>query len=324
MKTISALLLLLTVTICSAQQIIVGDPAEPCGPPKADYWIGRNANPFPQREGAGLSRAWSSSVAPERSRGEVEMESRGVRSNTPPSPKVYPPKPGNMQGAGWALGEGARVRSFTAAALDSYAFGANVRVNDNPAGSSFETPYSSGGHSIACRGDTVYLVWRSDRSGTSQIYFDKSTNGGTTWGPDEAISDNPAAAAVMPALALGQDGTIYVSWTDWRDGNRHIYFAKSTNGGGSFGGNVRVCNEHEEYQAYSSIAVSNSGKIFIAWEDGRNSATQKLDVYCARSDDGGNSFLSNVRVDDTGTDSSGQGGGYSCQGYYSIYNLERL
>lgn len=252
---------LLSASGLCAQPIIQGDPTEPRGPIRPDYWVGRKTNPFPRGEGAGVRSETKATLSPK------------------------------------------------ATLTDSYTFYSNVRVNDDPPGMGFATPYSSGGHAMAARGDTVYLVWRDDRSGTSTIYFDKSNDGGNTWGTDVAISDNPAAAAVMPALAVGKDGAIYVSWTDFRDGNRHIYFAKSANGGASFGTNVRVCNEHEEYQAFSSIAVNDSGRIFIAWEDGRNSATQKLDVYCARSDDGGASFLSSIRVDDTGTDSSGQGGG---------------
>ncbi len=233
----------------------------------------------------------------------------------PPRPDYWLGRHDRLSPMRGEVGEGSKPRqaakSFTAAALDSYSFFSNIRVNDNPPGSSFETPYSSGSHAMAARGDTVYLVWRSDRNTNSTIYFDKSTDGGNTWGTDVRITDSDSAA-IMPALAVGQDGTIYVSWTDFRDyyaTDRHIYFAKSINGGTSFLPSVRVCNDHEAYQAFSSIAVNDSGLIFVAWEDGRNSATQKLDVYCARSVDGGASFLSSVRVDDTGTDSSGQGGG---------------
>ena len=251
------LLLSLAANICIAQQIIVGDPAEPCGPPRPDYWIGRARTPL--RNGAGQGR------------GQTQRQLQ---------------------------------KTFTAAALDSYAFGANVRVNDNPPGTSFETPYSSGGHSIAVRGDTVYLVWRSDRNTNSAIYFDKSTDGGQTWGADVKVNDGDSAA-IMPALALGKDGTMYVSWTDFRDITRHIYFAKSTNGGTSFTPAVRVQTATEEKQQYSSIAVNDSGYIFIAYEDFRNLATTAIDIYCSRSTDGGSSFDTAVRVDDC-TDSINQ------------------
>ncbi|MDO8969114.1 MAG: FlgD immunoglobulin-like domain containing protein, partial [Saprospiraceae bacterium] len=256
------ILLLLAANICFAQAIIYGDPTEPYGPIRPDYWIGRKDTRL-----------------------------------TPPSPS--PRGEGKEPALSTAKYNASEVEgSFTVAQTDSYTFGTNVRVNDDTPGWFFATPYSSGGHAMAARGDTVYLVWRDDRSGTSAIFFDKSFDSGTTWGTDVAISDNPAAAAVMPALALGKDGTIYVSWTDFRDGNRHIYFAKSTNGGTSFGPSVRVQTATEDKQEFSSIAVNDSGYIFIAYKDFRNLATTAIDIYCSRSINGGSNFETAVRVDD--------------------------
>lgn len=250
------MLLLSAAITCFAQPIIQGDPTEPCGPIRPDYWVGRKTNPA------------SPFVPP------LEGRER-VGSKTP--------------------------KHFNSALSDSYNFGANVRVNDNPAGTSYETPYCSGSHAIAARGDTVYLVWRSDRlvpyGGQSTIYFDKSTDGGNTWGTDVRITDSDSAA-IMPALALGNDGTIYVSWTDFRHITRQIYFAKSMDGGTTFTPGVHVQPATPDKQQFSSIAVNDSGYIFIAYEDFKNMPTTAIDIYCSRSTDGGNSFEEAVRVDD--------------------------
>ncbi|HAD82315.1 MAG: hypothetical protein A2509_02545 [Candidatus Edwardsbacteria bacterium RIFOXYD12_FULL_50_11] len=253
-------LLIFAANLCLAQDIMISNPTEPCGPVRQDYWLSKKAD-IGQRTRAG-----------------AETE------------KAVP-----------------RSKAFTAAALDSYDFGTNVRVNDNPAGTSFESVYSSGGHSMAARGDTVYLAWRSDRNPRSTVYFDKSTDGGQTWGTDVRITDSDSGA-IMPALAVGKDGTIYVSWTDYRDpsGYRHIYFAKSTNGGTSFLPSVRVSAESGEMpQQKSSIAVNDSGYVFIAYEDWRNYTATAMDIYCSRSTNGGSSFEPAVRVDDC-TDSVDQ------------------
>jgi len=248
-------LLLLAATTCLAQDIIIGDPTEPCGPIRPDYWIGRHDNPI-------------------------------ILRNVPCPASEESRITGKRQ-----------TVSRQTANADSYSFGSNVRVNDDPPGTSFKTPYSSGGHAIAARGDTVYLVWRSDCLGTSTIYFDKSTDSGNTWGTDVQITDSDSGA-IMPALALGKDGTIYVSWTDFRHITRQIYFAKSTDGGSIFTPGVHVQSATPDKQQYSSIAVNDSGYIFIAYEDFRNLATTAIDIYCSRSTDGGNSFEPSVRVDD--------------------------
>jgi hypothetical protein len=207
----------------------------------------------------------------------------------------------NDEGQGQGQAHRQMQKTFTAAALDSYSFDTNVRVNDNPAGTSFETPYSSGAHAMAARGDTVYLVWRSDRlvsgGGNSAIYFAKSVTSGSTWSANVKVNDSDSGA-VMPALALGKDGTLYASWTDFRDITRHIYFAKSTDGGNTFTPAVRVQPATEDKQQFSSIALNDSGNIFIAYEDFRNLATTAKDIYCSRSLNGGSSFVPAVRVDD--------------------------
>lgn len=252
MKTIvNTIFLLLAATACFAQVIIEGDPTEPCGPVRPDYWIGRHdRNPIQN----------------------VEIKSKAEQPRQ-------------------------ATKRFSAALTDSYNFGTDTCVNDDPPGSGFATPYSSGGHAMAARGDTVYLVWRDDRSGTSRIYFDKSTNGGNTWGTDVKVNDGDSAA-IMPALALGQDGTIYASWTDFRHITRQIYFSKSIDGGNTFTPGIHVQPATPDKQQYSSIAVNDSGYVFIAYEDFRNLATTAIDIYCSRSIDGGTSFEPAVRVDD--------------------------
>lgn len=268
------LLLLLAANICFAQAIIEGDPAEPCGPIRSDYWIGRHdrLSPIRGEVGACTERCTVPDCGEQCRTVEGQSQSEGSKPRQ-------------------------QTKAFTAAVLDSYVFYTNVRVNDDPPGTSFKSPYSSGGHAMAVRGDTVYLVWRDDRNGTSTIFFDKSVDGGNTWGTDIKVNDGDSGA-VMPALALGNDGTIYVSWTDFRDITRHIYFAKSTDGGQAFNPAVRVQTATEEKQQYSSIAVNDSGYIFIAYEDFRNLVTTAKDIYCSRSINGGSSFETAVRVED--------------------------
>src|SRR6266567_1330581 len=48
------------------------------------------------------------------------------------------------------------------------------------------------------------------------------------------------AAQSDPALTLDPANNIYIAWTDTRLGTNDIFFSKSTNGGLSFSGNVKV------------------------------------------------------------------------------------
>jgi len=54
---------------------------------------------------------------------------------------------------------------------------------------------------------------------------------------DDDSSSNPQ---YYPAVATDGSGNVYAVWQDLRNGNWDIYFAKSTDGGVTFGTNVRV------------------------------------------------------------------------------------
>ena len=80
--------------------------------------------------------------------------------------------------------------------------------------------------SIAASGRNVHVVWSDGRDGTIQVYAKRSADGGATWGPDERLTHaagNPLDDVLRPAVAVS-GGSVYVIWTDRRDGNAEIYF----------------------------------------------------------------------------------------------------
>lgn len=194
-------------------------------------------------------------------------------------------------------------------AQDNYSFGPNVKVNDDLPGSSYHGIRSSGQHGIACRGDTVYAVFSDERGGPRATYFARSTDAGQTWNPNIRVAGGLSGFATGGAsITLDAQGWIYVACMSWEPGpESNVYFTMSTDGGASFSDSVLV-NDTINAQM-PSIAVDSSGQnVFIAWEDTRNPnpPTPNYDIYFARSTDGGATFLPNIRIDDTGTDSSWQ------------------
>ncbi|MEO0134442.1 MAG: sialidase family protein, partial [candidate division WOR-3 bacterium] len=174
--------------------------------------------------------------------------------------------------------------------ISQYRFLPAIKVNDDPAGQAFHTTISSGQHSIAARGDTIYLAYRGDQTGQANIYFTKSTDGGRTWSP--SIRVNYPNQGIFQTLAVSKNGHIFIAYDD-RGPTDDIYFTKSTNGGISFTTPIRVNDIIEGVQKRPSIAVDSSGnKVFIAWDDIDN-------IYFSRSTDGGNSFSPSIRVNDS-------------------------
>jgi len=163
-------------------------------------------------------------------------------------------------------------------------FGQSVRVDDSPAESTQLNPRIA----VDTSGD-VYVVWQDSRSGNWDIYFSKSTDGGVSFStPNVKVSDEGLFAKFWPMVAVDSEGNVYIVWQDARNGydNYDIYFARSTDGGQTFGGNVRVddSDPNRSAQSYPSIALDSGGNIYIVWNDERSGDS---DVYFTKSVDKG-------------------------------------
>jgi hypothetical protein len=160
-------------------------------------------------------------------------------------------------------------------------WGADIRIT-NAAG-------NSKGPSIAVSGTTVIVVWYDSRNGRDEIYFQRSTDGGATWGGNTLLatgsgnSDNPFAAM--------SGNTIHVAWYDTREGNPEIYYNQSTDGGATWGADTRLTSAAGN--SYTPCIAVNGAVIHIAWHDGRDGNEE---VYYKRSTDGGATWGADTRL----------------------------
>ncbi|UCE72956.1 MAG: BNR-4 repeat-containing protein [Methanomassiliicoccales archaeon] len=143
----------------------------------------------------------------------------------------------------------------------------------------------------------LYTIWADQRWGNWDIYFAKSINGGITWiESDTPInSDALGTTQINPDIAVDSTGTLYAAWQDNIDGDYDIHFANSTNGGTSWSlPNKKINTEASGQDQYNpSIDAGTTGKVYLAWEDYRNDATN-ADIYFAKSTDGGGSWTKSI------------------------------
>jgi hypothetical protein len=144
----------------------------------------------------------------------------------------------------------------------------------------------------------VHVAWEDNRDGNWSVYYASSADGfaSNTKVSEDTLPGNQWSAA----LRVGDTGTIHVAW----EGGSDIYYARSTDGGLSFGSSILINDDGgTASQGKASIAVEVGGIVHVAWEDTRNSDS---DIYYARSTDDGLSFGTNVRINDDLT-TEGQG-----------------
>ncbi len=151
----------------------------------------------------------------------------------------------------------------------------------------------------------IYLSW----SGPLGIMFDKSLDGGITWGKDIFVDSQPGGwdfnvsgiyrcngfpVTLCDISTSPYQGTVYVVWSDQRNGesDTDIFLKKSIDGGETWGPLIRVNDDTTHRQQFFSWAAidPSSGFLYVVFYDRRNTKGDATDVYVARSVDGGETF----------------------------------
>ncbi|MCK4758270.1 MAG: hypothetical protein KAS67_07450, partial [Thermoplasmata archaeon] len=177
-------------------------------------------------------------------------------------------------------------------------FGQPVQVCDAGGGSEQSYP------DIAVAGnDNIYIVWQDNRFGDWDTYFAVSTDDGDSFDANMRVNSNPSPTIdqQFPSVAVNTENAVFVVWQDDRNGDDEIYSARSTNDGDSFQTETKVSDDtDDEDQRYPALAIDDSNNIYVAWEDYRSGSN--WDIYLATSNNNGNSFGTNVRVNDNSND----------------------
>ncbi len=159
----------------------------------------------------------------------------------------------------------------------------------------------------------VYTSW----SGPLGIMFDKSTDGGATFGADVYVTSQPGGwdfgvpgiyrCNGMPVTACDVStsayrGNVYILWSDQRNGlgDTDVFFIKSTDGGATWGPVKRVNDDLTATQQFFPWMTidQTTGYIYAVFYDRRNTVGNATEVWMARSTDGGETFT-NFRVSES-------------------------
>ncbi len=152
----------------------------------------------------------------------------------------------------------------------------------------------------------LYECWSSGKG----IIFNRSTDGGATWLEKEITIDLlPAGFKYdvpgiyrcfgFPSIACDrsggtENGKIYVSWTDQRNGpeDTDIWFSFSSDGGSHWSKAKRVTNDPRGTQQFcSAMTIDQSdGNLYFLYYNRPDSATEMTEVYIAKSNNGGAAF----------------------------------
>jgi hypothetical protein len=165
---------------------------------------------------------------------------------------------------------------FTKSDNKGLSFGAPLYVTHNTA--------NSGIPKIIAEGNQVYLAWEDNNKGNFEIFLSKSDDSGVSFHIPYDISSNVGQSGT-PQIIVSHDN-VYAVWMDNTSGNYDILFAKSTDGGKSFGMPVNVSNAHSD-SGYPQFTVSGNN-IYVTWT--QTMSSQNYDVFFTKSKDNGDTF----------------------------------
>lgn len=114
--------------------------------------------------------------------------------------------------------------------------------------------------------DTLWLVWTTNRDVDNNLYYETSTDNGSSWSsPIPLVWD--AANDRSPSITQSVDGKIWVAWDSNRisAGNFEIYY-KTYDGSWSIDTRLTY-NASADFRP--SVFGTNDGKIWIVWESMR-------------------------------------------------------
>lgn len=167
-----------------------------------------------------------------------------------------------------------------------------------------EQVVSVGGTSVyvlaaAWTGTEYGVAWQDNRSGASQIYFARVAADGTRMGGDLLVSGSGIG---VQYVGLAWSGSEFgIAWSDNRDGDYEIYFARVSAQGAKVGSEVRITTSTGVSFLAGRNPLTWSGAAYgLTWSDQRDG---NYETYFARLSATGAKIGSDLRVTNDGATS---------------------
>jgi hypothetical protein len=137
----------------------------------------------------------------------------------------------------------------------------------------------------------LHLVWSDETPGNYELYYKKSTNGGSTWTAAKRLTwtSGPSSAA---AIAVDLSDRIHVVWEDATPGDYEVYYKKSTDGGDTWSSAQRMTWMSGQSRGAKSV-VDSAGYLHVTWCD---DTPGNCEIYHKKSTDGGAHWTSAKRL----------------------------
>jgi hypothetical protein len=185
-----------------------------------------------------------------------------------------------------------------------------IEIDDHPGLPRDDNGALEGFAAVAAPDSTLYAVWSSGEG----IVLTSSHDGGRTFSrPHRIVRTAPIMFAVQtlerangfPQIAMdAKSGRLYVTWSDYRNGDLDVFCAASSDNGKTWSPPVRVNSDPlhdgaDQFFQWSAVDPSD-GSVNVVFYDRRGDPqNRRQTVVLARSSDAGRSFVNYAWTDDS-------------------------
>ena len=147
--------------------------------------------------------------------------------------------------------------------------------------------------SFSTTGLNIHIAWADSRTGPNEISYKRSTDGGETWETEIPLTNNASYITDMPSIT-SLSTEVHITWVDPRGGNTQIYHKRSTDGGTTWGADIRL-SPGDLFSRNPRIVLSGT-IIHLAWEYGPSSE----EIFDRRAMESGVSWEDSTQLSTSG------------------------
>ena len=146
-------------------------------------------------------------------------------------------------------------------------------------------------------GAGIHLLWHDDTPGNQEVFYKRSTDGGTTWNTAKRLTWT-SGNCWAPDLAKGAGNALQAVYCSVSD----VFTKKSTDGGASWSVAKRLTWDMESTRAV--VAVDSINTIHMMWQ--RDYVYDEADIFYRKSTDGGTTWSTAVDLTSSGGKMNGR------------------
>ncbi|MGA1873587.1 MAG: sialidase family protein [Thermoplasmatota archaeon] len=164
----------------------------------------------------------------------------------------------------------------------------------------------------------VFILYQTMKAYSWDVFLVYSDDDGVTWSDpvrvddvlDDGNSSNDDTNQMNPQMAIGQDGTVFVVWEDWRNWlddvfSRPVDIRIASSADGSLFGPSRVITPSKSINTWDAftpdISINTDGRLFCVWADELEAGAYK-NIWSSYSTDDGVTWSYPMMINTDGKD----------------------